>query len=214
MIEDQSKKTTPAALSAIELAIVIPAWRARFLGAALDSLRLQTDQRFRVYVGDDGSHDDLRGLIQVHGQGLDVVYHRFEENLGGTDLVAHWHRCIALTQHEPWIWLFSDDDVAEHDCVAAFHQASQAGLRDVELVKFNLTIIDENGHFIRAPEPSPANESAEALLKAILQGGHREWRAPEHIFSRLAYDRYGGFLNLPLALYSRAIQSHLLRSYV
>ena len=58
------------------LAIVIPAWRARYFSAALTSLRNQTDLRFRLYIGDDGSPDDLRTIVDTVGQGLDIVSRR------------------------------------------------------------------------------------------------------------------------------------------
>jgi glycosyltransferase involved in cell wall biosynthesis len=186
----------------VELAVVIPAWRGRHLGAALESLRSQTDRRFRVYIGDDASGDDLLSLAKENGRGLDLVYHRFEENLGGRDLVAHWHRCIALTEKEPWIWLFSDDDVAEPECVATFFGAIQSGLSEVDLMRFNLKIIDDNGALVRTPKPNLPWESASEFLHSILVGGGREWRAPEHIFSRRVYQRKEGFVSLPMALYT------------
>ena len=184
------------------LAVVIPAWRAKFLGEALDSLRKQTDQRFRVYIGDDASRDDLRALTETHGEGLDFVYHRFDGNLGSIDLVKHWHRCIALTEGEPWIWLFADDDVAEPDCVAEFLSALEIGDGSNDLYRFNLKLIGENSQWVRTPKPNPPFESDLELLAALLEGGGREWRAPEHIFSRSVYERLGGFINLPLALYT------------
>ena len=47
---------------------------------------------------------------------VNLVYHRFSENMGGKDLVAHWERCIQLSA-EPFIWLFSDDDLMPADGV-------------------------------------------------------------------------------------------------
>ena len=41
-------------------------------------------------------------------------------NFGGHDLVAQWNRCIQLTQNEPWLWLFSDDDIMGPRCVEYF----------------------------------------------------------------------------------------------
>jgi glycosyltransferase involved in cell wall biosynthesis len=184
------------------LAIVIPAWRARHLAFALDSLRNQTDRRFRLYIGDDASPDDLRPLVETSTAGLDVVYHRFPENLGGTDLVGHWHRCIALTQGESWIWLFSDDDIANPDCVAAFYRLLEAGIEGATLLRFNVDIIDDGGALICRPEPHPAKETAIELLEIMLIGFPRFWCAPDHIFARAAYERTGGFVNLPKALYS------------
>jgi glycosyltransferase involved in cell wall biosynthesis len=184
-----------------QLAVVIPVWRSRFLGAALDSLRAQTDRRFRVYIGDDASPDNVNEVIARHGAGLDLHYHRFADNLGGHDLVGQWERCLALTQGEPWLWLFADDDELESGCVAGFY----AGLQrypGARLFALSTLVIDEHGAEIKAlPEP-PRRESAKQLLQALLAGGGREVRGADHVFARLLYEESGGFEPMPRALYS------------
>src|SRR5690348_11740615 len=103
------------------LAIVIPAYKPDFLRAALDSIAAQTDRRFRVYIGDDcGPPAIAEASAELAKKGVDVVYHRFGDNLGGRSLPAQWNRCVGLST-EPWVWLFSDDDVMAPDCVAAIH---------------------------------------------------------------------------------------------
>lgn len=184
-----------------QLAVVIPVWRARFLGAALDSLRAQTDRRFRVYIGDDASPDNVNEVIARHGAGLDLHYHRFAANLGGHDLVGQWERCLALTQGEPWLWLFADDDELEPGGVAGFY----AGTRRhpmARLFALSTVVIDENGAVIKVlPEPQPW-ESAKQLLQALLRGGGREVRGADHVFARSLYEECGGFETMPRALYS------------
>ena len=113
----------------VQLAIVIPAYKAEFLEEALASLEAQTDRRFRVYVGDDASPGALEVICDRHRQQLDLSYHRFAENRGRDYLVDQWHRCIGLSS-EPWIWLFSDDDVMEPGCVAAFYAALEETRRN------------------------------------------------------------------------------------
>lgn len=184
------------------LCIVIPAWRARHFTAALTSLRNQTDRRFRLYIGDDGSADDLRSIVESVGTGMDIVYHRFPENLGGQDLVAHWHRCIALTENEPWIWLFSDDDIAEPECVAAFYKLLDEGTEETSLLRFNTVVIDGVNEVTRTPPLHPDQETALDLLDAMLVDDSRDWHGPDHIFSRTTYVKLGGFVNFPMALYS------------
>jgi glycosyltransferase involved in cell wall biosynthesis len=184
------------------LAIVIPAWRALHFTAALTSLRTQTDRRFRLYIGDDGSPDDLRSIVESAGAGLDIVYHRFPANLGGQDLIAHWHRCIALTQNEPWIWVFSDDDIAEPECVASFYKLIDSGAKEAALLRFNTVIIDGSGEITRTPTPHPSQETAFELFNAIIDTDSRAWHLPDHIFSRSTYLKIGGFVNFPKALFS------------
>ena len=99
------------------LAIIIPAYKATFLPAALDSIAMQTCKDFTLYVGDDCSPEPIGSIVEQYKDKVNLVYQRFDTNLGGKDLVAQWERCIAMSHNEPYIWLFSDDDVMEPSCV-------------------------------------------------------------------------------------------------
>ena len=83
-----------------DLAIVIPAYKKTYLQKTLESIANQTDKRFHLYIGDDCSPYDLKSIVEEFSDRIPLTYHRFKENLGGKDLVAHWERCIALTT--PW----------------------------------------------------------------------------------------------------------------
>ncbi len=48
------------------LAIVIPYYKLTFLEATLLSLANQTDQRFKVYIGDDASPEDCTPLLEKY----------------------------------------------------------------------------------------------------------------------------------------------------
>lgn len=185
------------------LAIVIPACRIRFLGDALQSIAAQTDRRFSVYIGDDGSPEPLEAVVDTFRSRIDIHYKRFESNLGRTDLVAHWHRCIALSNQEPWIWLFSDDDMMEPECVARFYEAIELRTSpQVDLFRFQLDQINEHsGRAVRWPE-HPSYESSNDFLRALLSNQKRAFKAQEHVFSRRIYEDSGGFVNFPKAIYS------------
>ena len=45
-----------------DIAIVIPAYRAADIHKTLQSLAYQTDRNFTVYIGDDCSADDIKGI--------------------------------------------------------------------------------------------------------------------------------------------------------
>jgi len=190
-------KVTPVAL-----AIVIPAFRVRHLAEALASLVSQTDPNFRVYVGDDASPEPLKQIVDRFIDRLDLKYERFDSNLGGNDLVAHWRRCISLTQREPWLWLFADDDVMEPECVACFYESIRDGGPLTDVYRFQMDFI--NDHSVRYFRPSahPPYEDVDELLKGLLIDRHRAWRAQDHIFSRHAYERCGGIVDFPKAIYS------------
>ena len=119
------------------LAIVIPAYKATFLPAALDSIAAQTCHDFTLYIGDDCSPNNLGEIVDRYRDKINLVYRRFDTNMGGKDLVAQWERCIDMSQGEEWIWLFSDDDVMEKNCVEEFYKTVQEN-PDAGLVHFNV----------------------------------------------------------------------------
>ena len=183
--------------SDIKLAIVIPAYRRQFLARAIESIARQTDRRFRVYVGDDGSPEALEGVIRAAAGNCALTYQRFAENLGRRSLVQHWDRCIQLSS-EPWVWLFSDDDVMEPDCVAAFYRTLDETSGGFDLYRFSTFIIGADDQVTAVCPTHPPIESALEFAYHRLRG-ERQSSVQELIFSRAAYDRVGGFLDLPCA---------------
>jgi hypothetical protein len=183
------------------LAIVIPAYKPDFFRAALESVASQTDRRFRVYVGDDAAPAEVGRLAQDVGAtmaaaGIELVYHRFDENLGRRSLAAHWNRCVALSS-EPWIWLFSDDDLMAPDCVASFYEALA---RDpgFSVVRFDTEVIDGRGETVAVNPRHPPRESSADFIYARLNGERNSY-VVEYIFRREAFERAGGFPDYPVA---------------
>src|SRR5687768_6055275 len=105
------------------LAIIIPAYKKQFLEKALESIARQSEKKYRVYIGDDNSPQDLKSVVDKFSSSVDINYHRYPTNLGRSNLVAHWERCIELSTNEPWLWLFSDDDMMSDNCVGEFYRA-------------------------------------------------------------------------------------------
>lgn len=179
------------------LAVVIPAYKPEFFREALESLAIQTNQRFRVYVGDDAGPPDLRAVSRMYGRRLDLVYHRFEENLGGRFLVRQWARCVELSV-EPWVWLFSDDDLADAECVARFYEKLEETPARYSVYRFNTVRVDANGEVLLLNPPHPASESSVEFLYHVLTNQRKSY-AVEYIFRRSTFDERGGFVELPLA---------------
>ena len=178
------------------LAIVIPAYKADFLDTTLKSIAQQTNKQFTLYIGDDNSPDDLRSIIDKYQGKIKTVYHRFEENLGGSDLVKHWERCIDLTKNEEWIWLFSDDDIMSPTCVDDFYKEID-NVNHYDLVRFNVKVIDNTGNKLREIK-YPQELSSKALYTEKI-AGHLECFVVEYIFRRSTYLKYNGFVKFDLA---------------
>lgn len=182
----------------IDLAIVIPAYKATFLRETLESIACQTDKRFHLYIGDDCSPYDLKSIVDEFRDRIPLTYKRFETNLGSKDLVAQWERCIKMTQGEPYLWLFSDDDVMGKDCVATFLNLPK-DIKDNSLCHFDINCIDDlNGHNVRSLSKFPKKFTAGEYLKAKLTGQVVSF-VVEFIFPRSLYEKVGGFQNFDLA---------------
>lgn len=180
-----------------QLAIIIPAYKKEFLGKALESIALQSCQDFTVYIGDDNSPHDVFSVVERFVDKIDLVYHRFDSNMGGHDLVGQWERCIALSQGEPWIWLFSDDDEIEPNCVKKFYAEIQSGVK-YDLYHFDVDIIDENSDLFAQRHSFPMCFSAKEFVVNKLKGEIASY-VVEYIFSRECYDKLGGFQKYDLA---------------
>lgn len=198
--ENLNQQGTPPPAT-VALAVVIPAYRAEFLGAALDSLLAQTSHgNFHVYVGDDASPQPLTEICEARRlAGLPLSYHRFADNCGARNLVSQWNRCVHLSRGEEWVWLFSDDDVADPRCVELFFSELKRRGPEVNVLRFNTATIDREGKLVKRHPLHPAVESAEAFAYYRLTFQRNSY-APDHIFRRAAFDRHGGFVSFPFAL--------------
>lgn len=176
-----------------DLAIVIPAYKNAFLNESLRSLANQTNKNFNIYIGDDCSPYSLKKIVDKYNGVLPINYHRFENNIGAKHLVKQWNRCIELTKDESWLWLFSDDDIADADCVQAFYETRQKDNGSFDVYRFNTRILNNNNGDITDTPESPFIDSSYNMAIEILKG-NRGNSMPDHIFSRAVYNKYGGFV--------------------
>lgn len=180
------------------LAIIIPAYKATYLPAAFDSIAAQTCKDFTLYVGDDCSPEPIGSIVEQYKDKIELVYQRFESNLGGKDLVAQWERCIAMSKEEPYIWLFSDDDVMELNCVELLLQQIENTKGAYGLYHIDSYRIDENGKFELLRKPYPSVLSSYDFYKGKMLGKYDSY-VVENVFSRRIYEQSGGFKNFDLA---------------
>lgn len=180
-----------------KLAIVIPAYKIDFFKETLVSLANQTCKDFTVYIGDDNSPADLKSLVTEFEDRIHIVYHRFEKNLGGKDLVGHWERCIGLTHGEQWIWLFSDDDIIGERCVELFYKGIEDSSK-FDIYHFDVKIIDSEGEIVYLPREYPDIIDVDTLYRETSKDNIRSF-VVENIFSREIYKEVGGFESFPMA---------------
>jgi glycosyltransferase involved in cell wall biosynthesis len=183
------------------LAIVIPYYKVTFFEATLESLSNQTDKRFKVYIGDDASPEDPVFLLEKYQGKFEFVYNRFEENLGGTSLVKHWERCIALSGNEEWIMILGDDDVFGDEVVWEFYRnLPEVEQEGIKVVRFSTQVIDGEGKVISGVFEHPKLEKATDSFFRKFTGNTRS-SLSEYVFSRMTYTKFE-FRDYPLGWFS------------
>lgn len=91
-----------------KFSFILPAYKARYLSEAIESILSQTEKDFELVVVDDASPENLKAIVDSFSDRR-ISYHRNENNIGGHDLVAQWNHCITFAVGECLI-LASDDD--------------------------------------------------------------------------------------------------------
>lgn len=181
-----------------QLAIIIPAYKDSFLRQALDSIAAQTCQDFTLYIGDDCSPYNIGAIVNEYKDKIDLIYKRFDTNLGGKDLVAQWERCIEMSKEEPYIWLFSDDDVMEPRCVEDFYKETESSEDGYDLYHFDVKKIDENSEVLTEFRSYPQGLDSFHYYVGKLRA-HYASLVVENIFTRDIYKAAKGFKNFDLA---------------
>lgn len=178
------------------LTIVIPAYKPDFLNAALKSFSAQSVKDFEVLVADDCSPHALERITWEFADDLKIRYHRFSANMGGESLAAQWTRSVRLTC-SPWVWLFSDDDLVDPNCVEVLLLALNGPLaQTTRLLHFNTRIVDQAGKLIRETTRYPVRLQAAQFVQARMDMRYSSF-ACEYVFSRTAFDEIGGFVDFP-----------------
>lgn len=181
-----------------QLAIVIPAYKSTFLKSTLESIARQTCKNFTLYIGDDFSPNNIGEIVDKYKYKIDIVYKRFDTNLGGKDLVAQWERCIAMSHDEPYIWLFSDDDVMDANCVEMFYETIKQN-PNAGLLRFNINKINDASLLVSSFKSWPKYCSTKEYIDGKLVAKGYISFVVEFIVRRDIYTKCGGFENFDLA---------------
>jgi len=180
-----------------ELAIIIPAFKSTFFRECLWSISQQSVKHFRVYVCNDAGDSEIEVIVNEYSKIIPISYKYFENNLGRISLTKQWERCIFQSEDEPWIWLFSDDDIMPSDAVERFYSSlEQTPLMDV--FRFPLAIINEKSEIIRVNKNLPRHISNFDALRKKLRG-EISTAACEYIVRRSRIYSCGGYKEFPLA---------------
>lgn len=164
-----------------QVSVIVPAYNAaRFLGAALDSLRAQTFREFEAVVVDDGSRDGTSDVARGYPEARLVR----QENAG---VAAARNRGVFETQSE-WLAFLDADDLWTPEKLSL---QIECGERDAAGAVFcDLQIIDIEGRDVAQPTTGVSLDMEPLLLHSdsIPQG-----TSSTLLVRRAVFESIGGY---------------------
>jgi glycosyltransferase involved in cell wall biosynthesis len=178
------------------LAIVVPYYKVTFFEETLYSLVSQTDKRFNVYIGNDGSNENPEAIIEKYSGSINLKYVAYKDNLGKDSLVNHWNRCMKMIESEEWLMILGDDDVLESNVVELFYESIDDVERISSVIRFATYKINNLGIKVSKECVHPKIEKSSVFIFRNVRSS-----LSEYIF-RTSKVKEIGFKNFPLAWYS------------
>ena len=175
---------------------VLPAFKARFLKEAIDSILAQTYTNFELIIVNDASPEDLDSVVNSYDDSR-IQYYINEENIGGKDLVAQWNHSISYAKGD-FLILASDDDVYHRDYLIKMNSMVDK-YPEVDVFRPMVQLINSDGAATHIK--GVLNEYSSQLVFAYFSGTVGSG-IPFYIFRREKLEAINGFINYPLAWHS------------
>ena len=179
----------------MKFSFILPAYKAKFLKQAINSILLQTYEDFELIIVNDASPDDIDSIISDY-KDCRIRYYKNQVNIGRENLVAHWNKCLTYSMGE-YIILASDDDFYSPSYL---YQMSQLVLKypNNNVFRPRIQIVDQNDNILHVEgytvEHTSVLEFMYLLNKRYICGG-----IPFYLFKKEALLQNGGFVNYPMA---------------
>lgn len=177
---------------------VLPAYKARFLHEAIESILSQTFSNFELIIVNDASPEDLKSIVGSFDDPR-IQYHENKQNIGGKDLVAQWNHCIEFARGE-FLIIASDDDTYHRLYLAEMNELiKQYPACNIYRCRRRV-IYTESANIEEEPQTDSfisKNDFLCQIIKRQIATGLQQ-----HIFRKSRLVAIGGFKNFPCAWFA------------
>lgn len=175
---------------------VLPAYKARFLKEAIDSILAQTYTNFELIIVNDASPENIESIVNSYNDSR-IKYYRNGSNIGSKNLVAQWNTAISYANGE-YLILASDDDVY-HISYLEKMDVLVDKYPNVNIFRPRIQNIDAFGNIIKICGIVKEYVSTFEFLYYLDVVGRG---VPFYVFKSVTLRSIGGFVNYPLAWHS------------
>lgn len=173
--------------------IAIPAYKVAYLKQAVESAVRQTYRNIEIIVVNDHSPYDVDHVVESFND-VRIRYYTNDKNIGGTDLVAQWNKCLSYAQGE-FFCLLCDDDVYHPDFVKELVALSER-YPTVDVFRARTKEIDIKGNINDVFPSSPEYETAYDYMWQKWKGVRRQ-TVSEFMIRTQHAKQLGGYYSLP-----------------
>lgn len=176
----------------------MPAYKAKYIGEAIQSILDQTYKDFELVIVNDASPEDLDSIIDSFNDNR-IRYYKNNENIGGKDLVAQWNKCLSYAQGE-FVILATDDDVYLPEYLEKMNVLIDK-YPSVDAFRPRIKLINANRKVIAEDDESEELLSQVDFLRLFIprkiNTGIGFW-----VFRHKKLKEIGGYISLPAAWFS------------
>lgn len=176
--------------------VIIPAYKVRYLGEAIESVLNQDYQDYELIVFDDASPEPVPGIVKAFSDQR-IRYQRSLRNLGVLDPTRSWNAALSLAQGE-FVNLLGDDDLIDRNFLSEMDAliGRQPG---ADIYRSRLRRIDENGSPLAYGFPLSERESWDEFVY-FRNTGLRSHSTVEMCLRTSALREIGGWVAMPVAI--------------
>lgn len=188
----------------MKFSVTIPAYKAKYLSEAIESVLAQDYDDFELVIVNDASPENLDAIVNKYNNPR-IRYFKNEKNCGAVRVVDNWNICLSHAQGD-YIICMGDDDRLLPNCLSAYSELidKHPGL---DVYHGWTQIIDENGTPFKMQEPRPELESVYSMIWNRWNG--RTQYVGDFLFRTEALREQGGFYFLPMAWASDDISAFI-----
>ena len=92
----------------MKISIAIPAYKAKYLAQAIESVLNQTFNDFELIIVNDQSPEDITSIVKSFNDRR-IRYYINDKNIGGNDPVANWNKCLSYAKGEFFAMICDED---------------------------------------------------------------------------------------------------------
>jgi len=175
---------------------LLPAYKAKYLKEALESIVAQSYTDWQCVVSDDCSPEDLHAIVKPYLADARIRYWRNEKNCGAVNVVDNWNICLGYCTGD-YVICIGDDDRLKPCCLEEYAKLI-AKFPGLDVYHARTEIIDEESRPKFLQEERPQWESALSLLWNRLDNRANQYIG-DFCYNTERLRREGGYYKLPLA---------------